>query len=259
MDPFHDANTIEEVEQRYRDLDDAGRGRIFYHAANRRKLRIHHDEVNQRRDLREQEARLANNEYEERDEDHRYELYYDVKKINMIHVPLFDTEARDYILQIAEGTFPEHISFNECIARLMRVFDGIVEDILGHLPDHAYARVVIMPLIRDDPDDGALHTPVSTSFQQVRLITPELLISKIEKIAQSKKSFILNNKMKIHVLWTIPPAGNGRKSDCIQIKNKRCVFSVCGFNNNCLAEAIVFGRHLHEKREYLFHIITKQL
>ena len=155
-------------------------------------------------------------------------------QIRVNPVPAFQTEARDYTLQLSNDAFPRGISFNECIGRMYRIFEGVIDDLLGHLPDHAHARFILMPDRENDPDQGNLQQPVSASFQRVRLITPELIMAKIEKISQSKKSFVLNNKMRVHIIYTIPPAGNGRKSDCIQIKDKRSVFSVCGYTNNCL-------------------------
>ena len=119
------------------------------------------------------------------------------------------------------------------------------------LPDNAYARVIIMPFTDNDDDPEALKQPVSTSFQRVRLITPELILTKIANIGQSKRSFLVGNKMRIHVVHTIPNQGNGRKTDCIQIRNKRSIFSVCGYTNHCLAECIVYGKELHENSEWI--------
>lgn len=44
MDPFGDLNTIEEVEARYNEFKEAGEGRIYWHAANRRKIYLHYQE-----------------------------------------------------------------------------------------------------------------------------------------------------------------------------------------------------------------------
>lgn len=181
------------------------------------------------------------------DEENKYKVYYDMKAINIRHVTLFDTEARDYMLKINPDAFKGALSFNDYISRIYRIFEGVISDLLGHLPDHAYARFVILPDVENDTEEGSLQSGMSTSYQPVRYITAELVMALIENVAQSKRSFIMNNKMKIHVLSTIPPQGNGRKMDCIPIREKNCVFSVCSYTNNCLAEAIVFGIHLHEK------------
>lgn len=44
MNPFGDLHTIEEVQHRYDEFEEAGEGRIYWHAANRRKILLHHQE-----------------------------------------------------------------------------------------------------------------------------------------------------------------------------------------------------------------------
>lgn len=149
-------------------------------------------------------------------------------------------------MTIYQHAFREDMPFNEVIGILYRIFEGIVGDLLGHLPDDCHARIIILPTRDNDPNPDALHKPVSTSYQRVRLITPELIMAHIENIAQSKRLFILNRQFKINVIHTLHPAGNGRKNNCVQIMDKRCIFSVCGHKNHCLAESIVYGQELIE-------------
>lgn len=163
---------------------------------------------------------------------------------------MFQTTGRDYQVVITPEAIPDGITYEECIVRLYRIFQGVLHDLLGDLPDDAHARVVIMPAQVDDDNPDALQTPVSTSYQRVRLITPELVVSLIENIGQSKQYWIMGNQMKIHVMHTIPIQGNGRKSDCIQLKERRSVISVCTYTNRCLGEAIATGIYIHTHRKY---------
>lgn len=42
--PFADLQTIEEVQRRFNEFEEAGEGRIYWHAANRRKIYLHYRE-----------------------------------------------------------------------------------------------------------------------------------------------------------------------------------------------------------------------
>ena len=245
MDPFGGLQTIGEVERVLEGYDNIGQGDMYKPAALRRKLYIFNREVDQRRVIR--GAHLLR--HIDINSDEPLEQYYDMQNIYHFWIPAFQTEGRDYTMRIAREAFRRDASFNECMGILYRIFEGIVEDLLGHIPDDAHARIIIMPTVENDPDPNALHQPVSTSYQLVRLITPELIMAHIENIAQSKKLFLLNKEFKIHVIHTLHPGGNGRKSNCVQIKDKKSVWSVCAENNHCLCETIVYGMELNEKRE----------
>lgn len=192
-------------------------------------------------------------QYDEQN-DEFLERAYTIRFVNRVDVPLFQTFGRDYVVHMSPEAFPDGIMYEECIIRLYRIFQGVINDLLGDLPDEAHARIIIMPAQPDDDDIEALQTPVSTSYQRVRLITPELIIAKIENIGQSKRKWMMTNQMKIHVVHTIPPHGNGRKIDCTQLREKSSIISVCKYDNRCLAEAIVLGRYIHEHREYILNI-----
>lgn len=138
------------------------------------------------------------------------------------------------------GTFPPGITFTECIDRVYQVFKGIINDLLGHLPDEAHARLVIV-------SPALPETPISTSYQKVRLITPELVITHIAEVAQSKRAFLMDHAMTVHVMHTLPIAGNGRKSDSVILRDHHSVYSICRYDNLCLSESIVFGIAKHTK------------
>lgn len=165
-----------------------------------------------------------------------------MKEIRTFHMDRFSSQAREYTLCIKPETFPPDITVDESMARVYYVLKGIIWDLLGHLPDHAHARMVIL--------GGDLETPISTSMQAVRNITPELMISRISSIVQSGKMFFMQNNLKIHVIHTIIPAGQGcKKNECIQLRDKRSVYTVCNENNLCLATCIVLGQELADKGE----------
>ena len=90
-----------------------------------------------------------------------------------------------------------------------------------------------------------LETPISTSMQPVRNMTPELMISYIANIVQSGKVFFMQNSLRMHVIHTIIPEGRGsKKKEIIQLRDKRSVFSVCNNDNLCLATSLVLGQEL---------------
>jgi hypothetical protein len=149
----------------------------------------------------------------------------------------FNTQAREYTLQIKDETFPDDISVDESMTRVYYVLKGVINEILGPLPDNAHARMVIT--------GDELETPISTSMQPVRNMTPELMISHIANIVQSGKMFFMQHSLRMHVIHTIIPEGRGsKKKEIIQLRDKRSVFSVCNNDNLCLATSLVLGQEL---------------
>lgn len=197
------------------------------------------------------ERRRLGDDYDEAN-DGFLENMYTIDQVEHIRIPAFQTEGRDYRILLDYAAFPPGISYLECEQRIYRIFQGIINDLLGPLPDNAHARMIIMPgNAENENDDENLVVPVSTSFQRVRLITPELILAKIANIGQSKRGFVLDNMFRIHIIHTVHLGGNGRKSNCIQIRNKKSVFAVCSNTNRCLAESIILGIELHEKGKYV--------
>ena len=156
----------------------------------------------------------------------------------------FATQAREYTVVVKPETFPEDITVDESMTRVYYVLKGIIDELLGHLPDNAHARMVIT--------GGDLETPISISMQHVRNITPELMITHIANIVQSGKTFFMQVDMRIHVIHTIIPQGRGcKKKTSIQLRSKHSVFSVCNDDNLCLAISLVLGQELVDKGEYI--------
>ena len=179
------------------------------------------------------------------EEDEFIQNFYEIRKLRRYNCRKFNTVGRECSVHISDRAFPPGITFHECIDRICIVFKGIINDLLGHLPDHAYARIVIAS------DNLEANAPIATSYQRVRLLTPEVIITHISNVAQSKRAFILDGQMRIHLQYTIPPAGNGRKSDCVQLRQKRCIFSVCNDDNLCLGQSIVYGMEHIDNSMYI--------
>ena len=170
---------------------------------------------------------------------------YEMTEIRTFDMARFSSQAREYTMKIKPGTFPPDITVNESMTRVYYLLKGVIDDLLGHLPDNAHARMVII--------GGDLETPISTSMQEVRNITPELMITHISNIVQSGKMFFMHQSMKIHVIHTIIPSGQGcKKKECIQLRDKRSVFPVCNDNNLCLATSLVLGQELADKGEHSY-------
>jgi hypothetical protein len=113
---------------------------------------------------------------------------YEIRSIATTRIPRFNSEARDYKVGIRAEAFPDDITVEESLSRVYHILKGIIGDLLGHLDDSAHARIVIL--------GGGLETPISTSMQKVRNITPELIITHISDIVQSGKSFMMDHDMK---------------------------------------------------------------
>lgn len=242
MDLFEQCNTEEEVDQKLRDLNQNGRNITpqIRAQATTRKLQIQSQNILSRK-------RAG----EPLDEDIQWiQKMYEVKRVQTVSLQRFDTEGIDYKLVIRDELFKENMSLDETLHYLYYVMEGILNDILGHLPDETYARVVIL-----SPDFNINETdvPISTSMQKKEFITPELIFARIENIVQSKKRFLLENDMTIHVIHTKVPAGMGRKKNCLQLKDKKSVISICEEDDAlCLARSIVVGQTAIESGMYSY-------
>lgn len=170
---------------------------------------------------------------------------YQIKTVKSVEMKRFNTHVLDHKLVIRDELFTENMSIDETLHILYYVLQGILHDLLGHLPDNAYARVVIL-----SPDFSADETdvPISTSMQKKELITPELIFSLIENIVQSKKRFVIENDLTFYVIHTTLPQGEGkRKKNCLQLRDKKSVVAVCEEDDSlCLARSIVLGITSHE-------------
>jgi hypothetical protein len=165
---------------------------------------------------------------------------YEVRKITTTGMRRFNTEARDYKVDIRDHAFPDNITIDESLSRMYHILKGMIRDLLGHLDDTAHARMVII--------GGDLETPISLSMQNVRNITPELIITHISDVVQSGKTFFMNSDMRIHVIHTVIPAGRGaQKKACVQLRDKRSILEVCNDNNLCLATSLIFGKEIADK------------
>lgn len=174
---------------------------------------------------------------------------YEVQCVKSVKLERFKTKGLDYKLVIRDELFSDNITLDETLHFLYHVMQGILDKILGHLPENTYARVIILS---PDFDVNETDVPISTSMQKKEYITPELIFQRIEKIVQSKKRFIIENDMTIHVVHTTIPAGEGRKKNCLQLRDKHSVISICEENDSlCLARSIVVGQTLLESGKHI--------
>lgn len=166
---------------------------------------------------------------------------YEVQSIATSNMKRFNTQARDYKVGIKPDSFPDDITVPESLSRVYHILKGIIGDLLGHLDDSAFARMVIL--------GGDLETPISTSMQSVRNITPELIITHISDIVQSGKNFLMDHDLRIHVIHTLMPAGRGnhKKDECVQLRDKRSVLQICNDNNLCLATSLIIAKEIADK------------
>ena len=166
--------------------------------------------------------------------------YVTLRQIKRVKCRQFRTEARDFQVH-----FNKEMTSSDREDILSTVFAGMTE-ILTYLfqnyPRETYGRFVIISQYFDKP--------VSVRMQEIKQITPTVIFSELEKVIQSKKEFVLDEHVRIHLLTCTPPAGSGKRSgshlDSDDVFSKRSCKEVCKDKKDylCLAKALVLGRAL---------------
>ncbi len=135
---------------------------------------------------------------------------------------------------------------------------GEINDYLSYV--FAFVESVTEQMTHDmQPDDrirfvlqsDGLDTPISTPLLTVAEFTPEALLAKIERVAQSNRTMVLDQELTLHVIRIFLPRGGVSAYAARHIidihearKKLRCIVEIKARNNLCLPAALVLGKRL---------------
>ena len=187
---------------------------------------------------------------EQRDEEMRGEIeregerLYRLNRSSRINVRRFNTVGQDLHIRVKHVNFTE--DFDEVLRTLYKVFDQIIEDYIEPLSENTYVRVVL------NSDD--LDIPISLRFQHKKYITTEAIFTAIKNVVQSRKMFVIDEDLRINIVYTTLPEGRGPKKDSLRSQYKRSIKQICNgpTDNMCLTNSIVMGKAVADKVEKRF-------
>jgi len=125
--------------------------------------------------------------------------YYTIRAVRRRYIAKFRTAANDYIIRINEDIFED--SLHEILHMLHIVFAHILADLLGDQQQNRYGRFVIR-----SPN---LDIPITVPMVHHSKLTAERILAAVERVAQSRKQFVLDGNLIINFIYTDIPAGRG--------------------------------------------------
>ena len=182
-----------------------------------------------------------------RDEEIREEIerederLYRVNRSSRINVRKFNTMGQDLHIRIKDVHFTEE--FDQVLQILYKTFDQILSDYIEPLPENSYVRLVL------NSDD--LDTPISLRFQHKRFVTTEAIFTEIRNVIQSRKMFVIDQDLRINIIYTTLPEGRGPKKNGLKTKDSRSIIQICNGESDylCLANSVVMGKGIADKRD----------
>ncbi len=122
---------------------------------------------------------------------------------------------------------------------------AFVESVTDRLTSDMQADDKIRFVLQSD----GLDTPISTPLLTVSEFTPEALLAKIERVAQSNRAMALDQELTLHVIRIFLPRGGVSTYatrhiiDIHEARRKlRCIVHFKARNNLCPPAALVLGK-----------------
>ncbi|KAI8493979.1 hypothetical protein Bbelb_283260 [Branchiostoma belcheri] len=158
-----------------------------------------------------------------------------VKKFNTNQVTMTATPNRD-----ADVT--DHDS-------IMLMLNGMFEGMINHVgknlkSDEDKMRIVV--------NSDRLDRPVSTCLVNKSQMTPELILSEVERVTQSHEDFVIDDSFFVNLVSVqMPEKGSGYHSFFCNIdkflQNKTCIIQIKNEDTLCCGRALVVARERLEK------------
>lgn len=129
-------------------------------------------------------------------------------------------------------------SLNDMNGGLNRLFGGVLEKASGNLGPNDLIRLCIQ--------SKSLEKPISTPLLPKSEMTPEKILTEVEKVAQSGKEIPLDEALKVNVITVKQPVGRGRpRTRVINIAmsslKKTSIITIKNDDSLCCPRAIVVG------------------
>ena len=154
---------------------------------------------------------------EPRNKEHKQ---YDLKVMKEVEVPKFKTKSTHYRITFKSLDIT---NLPDILKTLKQLFQSILDDITEFIDPLDLVRIALQ-----SPE---LDYPISLPFTQLRYLTPERILSEIERVLQSFEEFILDDSLDIDLVHVaMPTGGTGKRCKYVDLENmlmdKRCFIRI---------------------------------
>ncbi|XP_042910066.1 uncharacterized protein [Parasteatoda tepidariorum] len=158
---------------------------------------------------------------------------FDVKENRKRTIKKYNGEEIDYQI-IFNLQSRSNISILEVEEGVLQLFNRIIQRSTQFLNPGDLIRICV--------DTTSLDSPLSTKLMPVSEMTPEKIVSQIEKVIISGKKVDLDSSLKINILTIKRPLGSGRTKILnlpLNTKSKKSIIAINNQDELCCARAIV--------------------
>ena len=173
-----------------------------------------------------------NDDDDDDDDDDDFYVKETVKKHNS---KKFRATAFDHTIRF-NNVRSNNFDLIESQRRTYRIFERILSDVTEGMDERDQVRFVLR--------SEQLNTPISIPFLPLVQLTPERVLSAVQRVIQSNRDFRLNDTVTVDLIHVEAPQGSGRsKRNVLNIKEylhkKGSVITIKNHDNSCLARALV--------------------
>ena len=160
--------------------------------------------------------------------------FYEIVSVKKYSSKKFRATATD--TEIRFNNVINDMDLIESHSRTYRIFERLLSDVTKDMNERDQVRFVLR--------STQLDSPISIPFLPLDQLTPERVLSVVERVIQSNRDFRLNDTVNVDLMHVEAPQGSGRsKRNIVNIKEylhkKKSIITIKNQDNLCLARALV--------------------
>ncbi|XP_078684907.1 uncharacterized protein LOC144918222 [Branchiostoma floridae x Branchiostoma belcheri] len=179
---------------------------------------------------------------QEEDDDEDSEPLFKIKQIRQKPVQKFNTNQ---VTMTAVPNRDVDLSDHDTIMNVLNgMFEGMIQHVDKNLKEDDKMRLIV--------HSNQLDNPVSTKMVSKSDMSPELILSEVERVMQSHKDFVLDSSFCVDLLTVqFPEKGSGHWRFFCNIEefvqNKSCIIQIKNRDNLCCGRALVVAEAYLQK------------
>ena len=178
------------------------------------------------------------------DDDERY--FSVIDKISEVKIKKFKTTALKYVVKLTNTL--ASVDIPQAYEHVYNMIESLLNTVFSGVAQRDQVRLVIK--------SPHLKNPISLPFMERSRLTPERVLTEVEKVIQSNEDFRLDESVEIDFLHVnMPHGGVGTKRAIINLEKhldkKRCIVRIQNSDEICLARALVVAiAKIENDRQY---------
>ena len=161
--------------------------------------------------------------------------FYTLNKIKTTNMPKFNTTNTVYRVAVQDL---EVRGLKDILTALQSLLSSIIDDVTEFAADEDLIRLAIQT-----PE---LDFPIQIPMMRKDLMTPETILSEIERVLQSFEQFLLDDTFEIDIMHVKLPRGGIYAKNPIDLEeflsSKKCIIRIKNTDELCCARAIVTAK-----------------